>query len=85
MKTDLTRINKKANYAFSFSRRDQELSKLYEKVSPGEHAYQISQTETISSAGIEVRPDDGGKKEALAQLAIWLTANLEKTRQLGDC
>jgi hypothetical protein len=27
-------------------------------------------------------PEDEGKKEALAQLAIWLTANLERTRDL---
>lgn len=33
---------------------------------------------------MEVKSDDGGKKEALAQLAIWLAAGLEKIRQLGE-
>jgi hypothetical protein len=30
-----------------------------------------------------VKQDDGGKKEALAQLSIWLSASLEKMRMLG--
>lgn len=29
-----------------------------------------------------MKSNDGGKQEALAQLAIWLTANLEKVKRL---
>ncbi|KAE8381618.1 hypothetical protein BDV26DRAFT_289258 [Aspergillus bertholletiae] len=78
------------DYALSFSCRDPEVSNLYERVSLGGHGYSISQTtdafnkRTILFSGVEVKPDDGGKKEALAQLAIWLSANLEKMRRLGE-
>ncbi|KNG84959.1 hypothetical protein ANOM_006773 [Aspergillus nomiae NRRL 13137] len=87
---NLTRINKKADYALSFSCRDPEVPSLYERVSLGGHGYAISQTtdafnkRTILFSGVEVKPDDGGKKEALAQLAIWLSGNLEKMRRLGE-
>ncbi|KAL4935708.1 hypothetical protein BDV06DRAFT_217228 [Aspergillus oleicola] len=35
-------------------------------------------------SGMEVKLDKGSKKEALAQLAIWLAASLERIRQLGE-
>jgi hypothetical protein len=63
---------------------------FYDKISLGGHGYQISQTadafteRVLFFSGIEVKSDDGGKKEALAQLAIWLAAGLEKIRQLGE-
>lgn len=91
VRNNLTRINKKADYALAFSCRDPEVSSLYERVSLGGHGYAISQTtdafnkRTILFSGVEVKPDDGGeKKEALAQLAIWLSGNLEKMRRLGE-
>ncbi|KAE8351284.1 hypothetical protein BDV28DRAFT_137442 [Aspergillus coremiiformis] len=90
VKNNLTRINKKADYSFSFSCRDPEVCDLYERVSLGGPGYQLSHTtdaftkRTILFSGIEVKADDGGKKEALAQLAIWLSANLERLVRLGE-
>ncbi|KAB8202246.1 hypothetical protein BDV34DRAFT_237096 [Aspergillus parasiticus] len=78
VRNNLTRINKKADYALAFSCRDPEVSSLYERVRLGGHGYSISQStdtfnkRTVLFSGVEVKPDDGGKKEALAQLAIWL-------------
>ena len=89
MRNNPSRINKKTDYAFSFSCRDPEIFKLYQEVSLGGQGYEIGQTtdaftkRVILFSGVEVKPDDGGKKEALAQLAIWLTASLEKNRSLG--
>jgi hypothetical protein len=63
---------------------------FYDKISLGGHGYQMSQTtdaftkRILLFSGMEVKLDDGGKKEALAQLAIWLAAGLEKIRQLGE-
>jgi hypothetical protein len=58
---------------------------FYDKISLGGHGYQISQTtdafteRVLLFSGIEVKLDDGGKKEALAQLAIWLmTIDIER-------
>ncbi|KAE8150278.1 hypothetical protein BDV25DRAFT_172276 [Aspergillus avenaceus] len=90
VRNNLTRINKKADYSFSFSCHDPEVYDLYQRVSLGGPGYQISQTtdafnkRTILFSGIEVKADDGGKKEALAQLAIWLSANLERLVRLGE-
>jgi len=89
MRNNTSRINRKTDYAFSFSCRDPEIFKLYQEVSLGGQGYEIGQTtdaftkRVILFSGVEVKPDDGGKKEALAQLAIWLTASLEKNRSLG--
>ncbi|KAE8152048.1 hypothetical protein BDV25DRAFT_77883 [Aspergillus avenaceus] len=83
------RIGKKADYAFSFACRDHEVHNLYQRVSLGGHGYQISHTtdaftkRTILFSGLEVNADDGGKKAALAQLSLWLTANLEQIQRLG--
>lgn len=82
------RISKKADYAYSFSCRDAEVSNIYQHISFGGSGYRIGHTtdafnkRTILFSEIEVKPDDGGKKEALAQLSIWLNANLEKMRHL---
>ncbi|KAE8407142.1 hypothetical protein BDV37DRAFT_280398 [Aspergillus pseudonomiae] len=90
VKNNLTRINKKADYSFSYSCRDPEVCEIYQKVSLGGPGYKISHTtdaftkRTILFSGIEVKADDGGKKEALAQLAIWLSANLERLVRLGE-
>jgi hypothetical protein len=70
--------------------RDASVRGFYDKISLGGHGYQISQTtdaftkRILLFSGMEVKSDDGGKKEALAQLAIWLAAGLEKVRQLGE-
>lgn len=88
VKNSLMRISKKADYAYSFSCRDAEVANIYQHISFGGSGYQIGHTtdafnkRTILFSGIEVKPDDGGKKEALAQLSIWLNANLEKMRRL---
>ncbi|PKY04585.1 hypothetical protein P168DRAFT_136543 [Aspergillus campestris IBT 28561] len=88
MKSSLMCISKKADYAYSFSCRDAEVSHLYQHISFGGNGYQIGHTtdafnkRTILFSGIEVKPDDEGKKEVLAQLSIRLNATLEKMRRL---
>ncbi|KAL2810106.1 hypothetical protein BJX63DRAFT_444876 [Aspergillus granulosus] len=80
----------KADYALSFTCRDPSVQDFYDQISLGGHGYQISQTKdaftkrVLLFSGVEVRSDDGGKKEALAQLAIWLSAGLEKTQQMRE-
>ncbi|PLN76117.1 hypothetical protein BDW42DRAFT_188865 [Aspergillus taichungensis] len=88
MKSSLMRVSKKTDSAYLFSCRDVEVSNLYQHISLGGNGHQIGHTtdafnkRTILFSGIEVKPDDGGKQEALAQLSIWLNANLEKMRRL---
>ena len=87
-KNSLARINKKTDYTFCFSCGDPEVFELYQQVSLGGHGYEIGPTtdaftkRTILFSGVEVKSNDGGKQEALAQLAIWQTAHLEKIKQL---
>ncbi|KAJ0417623.1 hypothetical protein BJY00DRAFT_289284 [Aspergillus carlsbadensis] len=88
-KSTLGKLSKKTDYTLSFACRDALVQDLYNKISLGGHGYEISQTtdaftkRIVLFSGMEVKSEDGGKKEALAQLAIWLAAGLEKTRQLG--
>lgn len=83
------RVNKKADYALAFSSRREDILSLYERVSLGELGHTISQTTDAYTkriaffSGLEVKQSNGGNTEALAQLSIWLTAGLEKTRLLG--
>ncbi|KAE8380472.1 hypothetical protein BDV26DRAFT_279535 [Aspergillus bertholletiae] len=76
VKNNLTWINKKADYSFLVS-----LSGPGYKISYITDAFT---KRTILFSGIEVKADDGGKKEVLAQLAIWLSANLERLVRLGE-
>jgi hypothetical protein len=83
----LAKLNKKADYSFEFSGGTDAFD-LYQKVSFGGLGMNISQTTDAYTklvalfSGLEVKPDDGGKKEALAQLTIWLTAGIRRTAQL---
>ncbi|KAL3477471.1 hypothetical protein BJX99DRAFT_269872 [Aspergillus californicus] len=89
-KNALSKISKKADYTLSFCCHDSLVRDFYNKISLGGHGYQISQTtdaftkRILLFSGMEVKSDEGSKKEALAQLAIWLAAGLEKIRQLGE-
>ncbi|KAK5020687.1 hypothetical protein LTR60_000298 [Cryomyces antarcticus] len=84
------RINRKADYALAFSCRKEDILSVYEKVSLGGHGYNLSQTTDAFTkrvalfSGLEVKQSNGGNTEALAQLAIWLTAGLERTKLLGE-
>lgn len=85
-----TRVNKKADYAFCFACDNDEVLSLYKRVSLGGAGFAISQTSDAFTkrialfSGVEVKQDDGGKKEALAQLCIWLAAGLNKVQKLGQ-
>lgn len=83
------RIQRKADYAFSFHRNTPQVSDLYNKLNLAGKGDRISQTMDANTrrlalfSGIEVKQENGGKDEALAQLAIWLAAGLENLRRLS--
>jgi hypothetical protein len=84
------RVQKKADYAFSFHRNTPHVSELYNKLGLAGVGDSISQTIDAGTkrmalfSGMEVKQENGGKDEALAQLATWLAAGLENLRKLGD-
>ncbi|PWY78011.1 hypothetical protein BO94DRAFT_183977 [Aspergillus sclerotioniger CBS 115572] len=75
-KNALSKINKKADYTLSFTCRDTSVRYFYDRISLGGHGYQLSQTtdaftkRVLLFSGMEVKSDEGSKKEALAELAI---------------
>jgi hypothetical protein len=83
------RVSKKVDYALAFSTRREDVFSIYERVSLGGLGHTISQTTDAYTkrialfSGLEVKQSNGGNTEALAQLSIWLTAGLEKTRLLS--
>ncbi|KAL4793259.1 hypothetical protein BDV19DRAFT_366909 [Aspergillus venezuelensis] len=89
-KSGLSKISKKADYTLSFTCRHDLVRSFCDKISLGGHGYQLSQTtdaftkRILLFSGMEVKSDEGSKKEALAQLAIWLAAGLEEIRRLGE-
>lgn len=84
------RVQKKADYAFSFHRNTPQISDLYDQLYLEGLGDRISHTTDANTkrlalfSGIEVKQENGGKDEALAQLAIWLAAGLENVRRLGE-
>ncbi|KAF7857328.1 hypothetical protein EAF04_009569 [Stromatinia cepivora] len=84
------RIQRKTDYTFSFHRNTPEVSDLYDKLILTGLDHMISQTTDASMkrvalfSGIEVKQENGGKDEALIQLAIWLAAGLWNIRKLGE-
>ncbi|WEW59060.1 hypothetical protein PRK78_004528 [Emydomyces testavorans] len=81
---------KKVDFAIVFSGDEPELGRLYTRVTQRHDAVQLSQTEDpgighfCQFAAIEVKSPDGSYYGASVQLAIWLAAGLEKTRQLKE-
>ncbi|OAL45923.1 hypothetical protein IQ07DRAFT_207317 [Pyrenochaeta sp. DS3sAY3a] len=84
------RIRGKADYAFSFHRGNVHASELYDRFHLAGLGYRISHVtdaytgQVALFSGIEVREENGGKNEALVQLAVWLSAGLENVRRLGE-
>lgn len=84
------RIQRKADYTFSFHRNNADAYELYDRLHLAGLGDMISQTTDANTkrlalfSGIEVKQENGGKDEALAQLAIWLAAGLENVRRLGE-
>lgn len=84
------RVQRKADYTFSFHRNTPQVSDLYNKLNLAGLGDTISQTMDANTkrlalfSGIEVKQENGGKDEALVQLAIWLAAGLENLRRLGE-
>jgi hypothetical protein len=66
----------KADYAFAFSTRHYDVASAYNELRLTRLGYALSQTTDAFTkrialfSGIEVKQDDRGKKEALAQLSI---------------
>lgn len=84
------RVQRKADFTFSFDRNAPEVSRLYSRLNLAGLSETISQTMDANTkrlalfSGIEVKQENGGKDEALVQLAIWLAAGLESLRRLGE-
>ncbi|KAK3216149.1 hypothetical protein GRF29_8g2368657 [Pseudopithomyces chartarum] len=84
------RVQKKADYAFSFHHNAPQISDLYDQLYLEGLGDRISHTTDANTnrlalfSGIDVKQENGGKNEALAQLAIWLAAGLESVRRLGE-
>lgn len=84
------RIQRKADFTFSFHRNDPEASDLYNRLGlagvgeTASHTLDANTKRLALFSGIEVKQENGGKDEALVQLAIWLAAGLENVRRLGD-
>jgi hypothetical protein len=83
-------INKKTDYAFSFSQHDAEVAPLYHRLrSAGQgdflgHTTDKTTKRLLLFSGVEVKPENGGKSEATVQLSIWLSAALRHLRRLGQ-
>lgn len=82
------RFTRKADYAFSFNRNAPHVSGLYGKLNRAgisiSHTTDASTKRLALFSGIEVKPENGGKDEALVQLATWLSAGLENVKTLGS-
>ncbi|KAE8372231.1 hypothetical protein BDV26DRAFT_105033 [Aspergillus bertholletiae] len=84
------RVQKKCDYAFYFHEDTQQVSDLYDALSSVGAGDVLSQTmdsntkQRVLFSGLEVKQENGGKDEALAQLATWLAAGMENTRKLWN-
>ncbi|OGM50938.1 hypothetical protein ABOM_000522 [Aspergillus bombycis] len=82
------RVQKKCDYAFSFHRNTQQVSDLYGALTCTGAGGALSQTMDSNTkrwllfSGLAVKHENGGKDEALAQLATWIAAGMENTRKL---
>ncbi|KAL4885946.1 hypothetical protein BJY04DRAFT_119748 [Aspergillus karnatakaensis] len=78
----------RVDYTFAFSRRDPQVHEVYHNfrnTSPDETISQTTDPFTQRVAlfsGFAVKDSNGGNTEALVQLAIWLSAGLEKLSEL---
>jgi hypothetical protein len=84
------RVQRKADFTFSFHRNTPEVSDIYNDLALAGLGDTISQTTDANTkqlalfSGIEVKQENGGKDEALVQLAIWLAAGLENVKRLNS-
>ncbi|KAE8409029.1 hypothetical protein BDV37DRAFT_237876, partial [Aspergillus pseudonomiae] len=82
------RVQKKCDYAFSFHIHTQQVLDIYDALVRAGAGGALSQTMDSSMkrwllfSGLEVKNENGGKDEALAQLATWIAAGMENTRKL---
>ncbi|KAL4741738.1 hypothetical protein BDV11DRAFT_167873 [Aspergillus similis] len=81
-------VSKKVDYTFAFSIRDPEVNETYNNFWNAYPEQTVSQTtdpftkRVALFSGIEVKESNGGNTEALVQLAILLSAGLEKLSRL---
>jgi len=79
--------SKEADFAFSFTSDQQEVRSIYGQLESkgleniGHTTDQATRRLALYS-GIEVKPENGDKDEALAQLSIWLVAAMENLNRL---
>jgi hypothetical protein len=84
------RVQRKADFTFSFNRNTPEASDLYNRLGlagVGEiigHTMDANTKRLALFSGIEVKQENGGKDEALVQLAIWLAAGLDNIKRLSN-
>ncbi|UCK58878.1 hypothetical protein AFCA_001714 [Aspergillus flavus] len=82
------RVQKKCDYAFYYHEDTQQVSDLYDALTCAGAGDVLSQTtdshtkRRLLFSGLEVKHENGGKDEALAQLATWIVAGMENTRKL---
>ncbi|KAH8721510.1 hypothetical protein GQ44DRAFT_361250 [Phaeosphaeriaceae sp. PMI808] len=81
------RLDRKADFAFSYSHESSDLAHLYERLLPRSSAVShMSDAFTKTTAlfsGIEVKPADGSKSEAEYQISIFMAASLRKKAELA--
>lgn len=81
-------IQKKADYAWSFSSQHPTVGKWYHRLSLAGQGLSLSQiTDSFSKrialyCGVEVKRSGGDDQESLAQLCIWLAAGVRKLDEL---
>ncbi|KAE8323647.1 hypothetical protein BDV39DRAFT_181838 [Aspergillus sergii] len=84
------RVQKKCDYTFYYHEDLEQVSDIYDALTCAGVGDILSQTTDSSTkrrllfSGLEVKHENGGKDEALAQLATWIVAGMENTRKLWN-
>ena len=85
-----TLIERKTDYALSYSHKDLPTSELYENLGRNGVRDRLGHTSdsftkrTVLFSGIEVKPSDGGHAQAELQLSVWLAASLRNKARLVE-
>ncbi|KAF2459139.1 hypothetical protein BDY21DRAFT_420389 [Lineolata rhizophorae] len=78
----------KTDFCFSYSYLDPHFRGLYNRLEEANAIHVSHTTDNFTSravlfSGIEVRPEDGDRKEAELQMGIWMAASLRKKMELA--
>jgi hypothetical protein len=81
------RLDRKSDFAISYSHEDPSLAALYDRLQPlntaVSHMLDAFTKTTALFGGIEVKPADGDKSEAEYQISIFMGASLRKKAELA--